>query len=77
VPLKNWLRVGGELGTRVCGALRASDAPVAQILRPDYLGKLIDEHIARRHNHSHRLWAAFVLNAWLIERVQNIAEFIA
>ena len=70
VPLKNWLRMDGALGTRVCEALRASDAPVAQILRRDCLERLIEEHRARRHNHSHRLWAAFVLDAWLRERAQ-------
>ncbi|MEJ1960422.1 MAG: asparagine synthase-related protein [Gammaproteobacteria bacterium] len=68
VPLKNWLRMDGALGTRVTEALRASDAPIAQILRPDRLERLIEEHRARRHNHSHRLWAAFVLDAWLRER---------
>ena len=73
VPLKNWLRMDGALGTRVCQALRAGDAPIAQILRPDRLERLIEEHRTRRHNHSHRLWAAFVLDAWLRERAQSNA----
>jgi asparagine synthase (glutamine-hydrolysing) len=70
VPLKNWLRMDGALGSRVCEALRASDAPIAQILRPERLARLVEEHRARRHNHSHRLWAAFVLDAWLRDRAQ-------
>ncbi len=34
VPLKNWLRLDGMLGRRVREALRAGDAPIAEILRP-------------------------------------------
>ena len=68
VPLKNWLRLDGLLGRRVRESLRAGDSPIAEILRPRYLERLIDEHCTRRHNHSHRLWAAFVLDAWLRER---------
>lgn len=74
VPLKNWLRLDGTLGRRVRETLSASDAPVAKIMRPRYLERLIDEHRVRRHNHSHRLWAAFVLNAWLIERGGSLLE---
>ena len=78
VPLKNWLRLDGMLGRRVREALRASDAPIAQILRTRYLERLIEEHRARRHNHSHRLWAAFVLDAWLRERASaHIADVAA
>jgi asparagine synthase (glutamine-hydrolysing) len=68
VPLKNWLRDDGVLGKRVIEALRAPDAPIAQILQPANLERLISEHRSRRHNHSHRLWAAFVLDAWLRAR---------
>jgi asparagine synthase (glutamine-hydrolysing) len=78
VPLKNWLRLDGLLGRRVREALRASDSPVAEILRPRYLERLIDEHTSRRHNHSHRLWAAFVLDAWIRERASaRVADVAA
>src|SRR5262249_37569595 len=78
VPLKNWLRLEGPLGRRVREALRAPDAPIAEILRTRYLDRLIEEHRTRRHNHSHRLWAAFVLDAWLRDRVSaRIADVAA
>lgn len=78
VPLKNWLRLDGVLGRRVRESLRAGDSPVAGILRPRYLERLIDEHTTRRHNHSHRLWAAFVLDAWLRERASaRVADVAA
>jgi hypothetical protein len=27
--------------------------------------RMLDEHRTRRHNHSHRIWALFVLEQWL------------
>jgi asparagine synthase (glutamine-hydrolysing) len=78
VPLKNWLRLDGLLGRGVREALRASDSPAAEILRPRYLERLINEHSSRRHNHSHRLWAAFVLDAWIRERASaRVADVAA
>jgi asparagine synthase (glutamine-hydrolysing) len=77
VPLKNWLRLDGMLGRRVREALSASDAPIAQILRTRHLERLVEEHRTRRHNHSHRLWAAFVLDAWLRERASARIEDVA
>jgi asparagine synthase (glutamine-hydrolysing) len=77
VPLKNWLRLEGSLGRRVREALRADDAPIAGILKKPHLERLIEEHRTRRHNHSHRLWAAFVLDAWLRERTAVRAEDLA
>lgn len=74
VPLKNWLRIEGPLARRVRTALTAPDAPIAQILKPPCVDRLLEEHLARRHNHSHRLWAAFVLNAWLWERTSSFLE---
>jgi asparagine synthetase B (glutamine-hydrolysing) len=65
VPLKNWLRGSGLLGTRVRTALRDAASPLATLLRPEPLDRWIDEHDTRRHNRSHRLWAAYVLGEWL------------
>ena len=68
VPLKNWLRTTGPLGAQVRAALLAVDTPLAAVLRPELLSQWIDEHERMRHNHSHRIWAAFVLGAWLKNR---------
>jgi asparagine synthase (glutamine-hydrolysing) len=68
VPLKNWLRQDGKLGSHVRTALRDADSPLAGILRRERLEVWIDEHDRRRHNRSHRLWAAFVLGEWLKAR---------
>jgi asparagine synthase (glutamine-hydrolysing) len=73
VPLKNWLRSGGVLGSGVQGRLREPDAPIRQFVRPQALERMYAEHQSRRHNHSHRLWAAFVLDEWLRGRASPAA----
>jgi asparagine synthase (glutamine-hydrolysing) len=69
VPLKNWLRADGPLGQRVRDALRDPRSALTGVLRTDLLDRWIGEHQSRRHNHSHRLWAAFVLDAWIRSRI--------
>jgi asparagine synthase (glutamine-hydrolysing) len=65
VPLKNWLRTDGVLGRRV-GELLAPEALERRgIFRPDAVAALAEEHRARRHNHSHRLWSIATLEGWL------------
>lgn len=68
VPLKNWLRGDGVLGEGVRAELRDTHSELAGILRPELLSQWLEEHDKRRHNHSHRLWAAFVLGKWLKSR---------
>lgn len=71
IPLKNWLRQPGRLAARiaeVCGpdAIRARG-----LFRPEAVARLIDEHRSRRHNHSHRIWALYVLELWLQSRERD------
>jgi asparagine synthase (glutamine-hydrolysing) len=73
VPLKNWLRGSGELGNHVRRALTDPQAPVLEFMRRTELDRLYLEHESGRHNHSHRLWAAFVLNGWLQHRQRMAA----
>ena len=68
VPLKNWLRGDGVLGEGVRAELRDAHSELAGILRPELLAQWLEEHDKRRHNHSHRLWAAFVLGKWIKSR---------
>lgn len=68
VPLKNWLRGDGVLGEGVRTELRDATSELTGILRPELLARWLGEHDQRRHNHSHRLWAAFVLGQWLKSR---------
>jgi asparagine synthase (glutamine-hydrolysing) len=72
IPLKNWLRQQGPVAARiaeVCGpdAIRARG-----LFRPDAVSRLLDEHRSRRHNHSHRIWALYVLELWLRARERQV-----
>lgn len=65
VPFKNWLRTGGALNKLVTSTLVSEQFRARNLFRPEAVQRLIDEHATRRHNHSHRLWALFVLEQWL------------
>ncbi len=68
VPLKNWLRSDGPLAARVAEVLAPGASTKRGIFRPDAMRILVEEHRAMRHNHSHRIWAAYVLESWLRAR---------
>jgi asparagine synthase (glutamine-hydrolysing) len=65
VPMKNWLREGDGVRPWVADVL--SDAPFKDrgLFRTEFVRSLMDEHVRRTHNHSHRLWALIVLEFWL------------
>ena len=65
VPLKNWLRSSGSLHKLVAETLRSNEFRDRQLFNTDYVNVMLLEHETRRHNHSHRLWALFVLEHWL------------
>jgi asparagine synthase (glutamine-hydrolysing) len=65
VPMKNWLRETGPLWQWVSSQLSPESVNRRGLFQPAAVQRLIDEHRAKRHNHSHRLWAMAVLEAWL------------
>lgn len=68
VPLKNWLRGGGPLAAQVAKALAPEAVRRRGLVRPEAVGRMLEEHRRLRHNHSHRLWGLYVLEAWLRAR---------
>jgi len=68
VPMKLWLRGPGRLADRVSDVLSPAALRARGLLRPEPVARLLDEHRARRHNHSHRIWALYVLELWLRAR---------
>jgi len=65
VPLKNWLREDGRLSRLVRETLLSPSFSDRGLFRPEVVRRMLDEHGSRRHNHSHRLWALFVLEQWM------------
>jgi asparagine synthase (glutamine-hydrolysing) len=71
VPLKNWLRSGGVLQQQVSATLRSEQFRERGILKDEAVERLLQEHAARRANHSHRLWGLFVLEHWLRRHIDR------
>jgi len=65
VPLKNWLRENGRLNRLVRETLESPSFSDRGLFRPEVVRRMLEEHGSRRHNHSHRLWALFVLEHWM------------
>lgn len=68
IPLKNWLRQPGPLAARVAEVCSPAAIRARGLFRPEAVARLFAEHRARRHNHSHRLWALYVLELWFRAR---------
>ncbi|MDP7636857.1 MAG: asparagine synthase (glutamine-hydrolyzing) [Phycisphaerae bacterium] len=66
VPLGNWLR--NELLDDLKETLLDPALAARGIFRPEALAGLINDHVTRRGDHSHRLWALLVLARWLGRR---------
>jgi len=65
VPLAHWFRQ--ELKPLAEDLLLAPTAQCHAFLRPEMIGRLWTEHQGRRVDHSYRLWALVMLEAWLRE----------
>ena len=68
VPLKNWLRSNSKLNQCVKDTLSRNSIERRGLFRFEEVERLRAEHNQRRHNHSHRLWALFLLEHWLRAR---------
>jgi asparagine synthase (glutamine-hydrolysing) len=65
VPMKNWLREDVKLQNWIDEILTDSSIVKRGLFRSSVVRRLLHEHRAKRHNHSHRLWALVVLELWL------------
>ena len=69
VPFKNWLRSDGPLYRTVAETLESERFRDRGLFEVGTVRTLIEEHRSRRHNHSHRIWALFVLEQWLRRKI--------
>jgi asparagine synthase (glutamine-hydrolysing) len=65
VPLKVWLRDSGALSNTVQAVLTREAIERRGLINYAAFERLLSEHRNRRQNHSHRLWALYVLELWL------------
>ncbi|MFQ5759441.1 MAG: asparagine synthase (glutamine-hydrolyzing) [Acidiferrobacterales bacterium] len=65
VPMKNWLRDAPAVNQWLSELLSDNFFKDIGFFREEYVQRMLDEHLRKRHNHSHRLWGLSVLTAWL------------
>jgi asparagine synthase (glutamine-hydrolysing) len=63
VPMKHWLR--GSLKPLLTEVLSEERVGERGLFRPAAVTKLVEQHLAGTHNHSHILWAMIVLDLFL------------
>lgn len=71
VPLASWFR--GDLRALPTEILLDEHSTNRGIFNPDGVAALIDEHLAGRRDHSHRLWALIQLELWLRTYIDRTA----
>lgn len=64
VPLKNWLRESDEVRQFVLDHLSEQTVRRRGLVQPAAVQRLVNEHLAGRANHAHRLWMLAVLEMW-------------
>lgn len=62
VPLDHWFR--DELRPLLEETILSERAAARGFFRPDEVRRLVDEHVARRWDHSYRLWSLLVFETW-------------
>jgi len=65
IPLKNWMRDHAGVREFVLDLLSRDTINKRGIFQPAYVSGLIDDHMKKRRNNSHRLWTLAVLEMWL------------
>lgn len=62
IPLKHWLRT--DLQPLMTDLLDLETVRRRGYFEPSCVGRWVDDHLAQRANHSHRLWALMVFELW-------------
>ena len=65
VPLARWLRE--ELREQMVEVLTDPALKALGIFREEALVGLMNDHLSRKGDHQHRLWALMVLARWLLK----------
>ena len=63
VPLARWLRE--DLAKTLQETLLDEDFLGREIIRPEAVAGLLNDHFSGRDDHAHRLWALLILARWL------------
>jgi len=70
IPLKNWIRDDQNVRELILDHLSEETIRARGMFRPEYITTLVNDHLARKRNNSHRLWTLAVLEMWLREHLK-------
>jgi asparagine synthase (glutamine-hydrolysing) len=73
-PVDHWFR--HELKEFAYDTLLSQRARERGLFRPDYVRRLLDEHVSLRRNHHTRLWALLMLETWFAMWIDPPAEAV-
>jgi asparagine synthase (glutamine-hydrolysing) len=73
VPLKNWLREDEQAQRFVFDQLGDAGLGARGLVRREGVQRLIDDHLSKRRNNSHRLWTLTVLELWMQHHLDGSA----
>ncbi|MBN1464592.1 asparagine synthase (glutamine-hydrolyzing) [candidate division KSB1 bacterium] len=62
IPIKNWIK--NELKPMMLESLSEKNVKEKGYFDPQFVKRLVSEHLKSRENHSHRLWALMVFHLW-------------
>lgn len=64
IPLKNWLRDKSQVKEFILDHLSEETISKRSFFNKSYINNLINDHMSKKRNNSHRLWTLAVLEMW-------------
>ena len=71
IPLKNWMRDNLKVREFMLDLLSESRLRKRGFFQPSIVNRMIEAHLDRRQNNSHRLWALMILELWMQHHIDN------
>jgi asparagine synthase (glutamine-hydrolysing) len=71
VPMKNWLRENLEIQQWMREILLDGWLQAGNLFNSAFMQQMLQEHLCKTHNHSHRLWSLLVLQLWISEHFKD------
>jgi asparagine synthase (glutamine-hydrolysing) len=65
IPMKNWLRENAEKIEFIMDVLSSGSFEKRGLFQRDFIHKMVDEHVRKLKDNSHRIWSLVVLELWL------------
>ena len=62
IPIKNWIK--NEIKPIMLDSLSEKNVREKGYFDPQFVNRLVDEHLQGKENHSHRIWALMVFHMW-------------